>query len=37
MGNKYSHSTGTIKVSGGFKKGNMNAFVFGKKKKGKKK
>lgn len=33
---KYSHSTGVIKVSGSNKKGNMNAFVFGKKKRGKK-
>lgn len=31
---KYSHSSGKIRVSGGYKPGNMNAFVFagGKKK-----
>ena len=34
---KYSHSTGTIKVTGSSKNGNMNAFVYGKKKRGKKK
>lgn len=33
---KYSHSTGVVKVTSNNKKGNMNAFVFGKKKRGKK-
>lgn len=34
---KYSHSTGVIRVTGSNKKGNMNAFVYGKKKRGKRK
>ena len=26
--NRYSHSSGKYRVSGGFKRGNMNAFIY---------
>lgn len=34
---KYKYSAGKIQVSGGFKKDNMNAFIYGRRKRGKRK
>lgn len=34
---KYSHSAGVIRVTGSSKKGNMNKFLYGKKKRGERK